>query len=638
MNAEFEKENSKIAVEQSNKFNELSTLCKVLRDPIHGDIFLTDLESMIIDTKAFQRLRSIKQLGLAHLVYPGANHTRFAHSIGTLHMAQKIVDAINKNPFHRATISDSYQVALTRIYALLYNILSIPFGHTIEEEGNLVPQDWRDRERIEYFLGSESEIGQIVLKTTGQEFLDDLKALLAAEKDDEIKPLKYPFISDIVKNGLCADLLDYISRDAYHAGLRESFDSRILNYLIIQDREPEKARLVLNPFRRGKIRLDVVSEFIHLLRTYYSLAERIYFHRTTLSASAMLMKAVAATPWMYTKGKSYLLELRDDELLYELEKNGSNATKYIISRLRRRQLYKPIYTIRPYDYDQTSVVAKVVGELRHKFRNPTIRCDFEQKIEEQNNLPSGSIILYSSPLSVTIPAAKTRILWQNDVYTIDKIPNIESQKEINVILNHYRKLFQIFVFMDSELTKHKPLTRNVIQDCQRSLRVPVVSTLDGLPSVLVEEQLRERDIIGTLEKVMISKGFNIIEEQRLPGSPGYIADLVARKGEQYYVFEVKGKRQPPDEQELVNYLDSIRKVYDSYLKAKFNVLSKEPSQEQIRGEVYAFLVLVDIKPSKDLTNILRKAGIGLVLLSSEELWKISQGLVKPEELSITGLN
>lgn len=108
MNAEFEKENSKIAVERLNKFNELSTLCKVLRDPIHGDIFLTDLESMIIDTKAFQRLRSMKQLGLAHLVYPGANHTRFAHSIGTLQMAQKIVDAINKNPFHRATISDSY--------------------------------------------------------------------------------------------------------------------------------------------------------------------------------------------------------------------------------------------------------------------------------------------------------------------------------------------------------------------------------------------------------------------------------------------------------------------------------------------------------------------------------------------------
>ena len=69
----------------------------VLRDPVHGDIELTREEIAVIDTPEFQRLRGIKQLGTAYLVFPGAVHTRFEHSIGTLHMAGRMLEAVNKN-------------------------------------------------------------------------------------------------------------------------------------------------------------------------------------------------------------------------------------------------------------------------------------------------------------------------------------------------------------------------------------------------------------------------------------------------------------------------------------------------------------------------------------------------------------
>ena len=635
MDAKFDDENNPIPADRSKKFKNLLAPSKVLRDPIHGDIFLTDLELTIINTKGFQRLHSIKQLGLAYLVYPGANHTRFAHSIGTLYMAQKIIDAINKNPFHRVTITDSYQVALTRVCALLHNIGSVPFGHAIED-GNLIPDDWKDQERIEYFLGSDSEIGQILLDTTSQEFLDDLKATLVARKDDEIGHLKYPFISDIVKNGLCADLLDYIGRDAYHVGSKESFDSRLLRYLFIQDNEPEKGRLMLNVSPRGKIRRDVVTGFIDLIETYCSLAEKVWFHRTKLSASAMLAKSVAATPWVTTHTR-FLYESRDDELLYELEKNGSETSKYIISRLRRRQVYKPIYAILSDVSSHPRTAAKVVEGLLHKFRKPLERDDFEQKLEEQSNLPSGSIVLYCPHLNISIPAVRTRILWRDHICTIDNVPEKEIKRKIDNMLERYKRLFRIFVFMDPELAKQEPLARNVFLYCQRSLLVS--SQLDlyqrMLPTqVPPTQQLPDQDIIETLKQIISSQGFNIFEEKSLPGLPGYSADLVARKGEQYYVFEVKRAKKPPDERELVNYLVHIGKAYSSYLSAKSNILGKE----QAEGEVNTFLVLVDIEPTKELRRILRNTGIGLVLLSSDELWRISKGLMKADELSIAGLN
>ena len=73
------------------------TIRTVVRDPVHGDIGLTREELAILDTPQMQRLRGVRQLGTAYLVYPGAQHTRFEHSLGTMHLVQAMVEAINRN-------------------------------------------------------------------------------------------------------------------------------------------------------------------------------------------------------------------------------------------------------------------------------------------------------------------------------------------------------------------------------------------------------------------------------------------------------------------------------------------------------------------------------------------------------------
>ena len=69
----------------------------VMRDPVHGDVYITHEEISLLDTREVQRMRGIKQLGTAYLIYPGAVHTRFEHSIGTLHVTERVIDAINRN-------------------------------------------------------------------------------------------------------------------------------------------------------------------------------------------------------------------------------------------------------------------------------------------------------------------------------------------------------------------------------------------------------------------------------------------------------------------------------------------------------------------------------------------------------------
>ena len=101
-----------------------------VRDPVHGDIVIDPAAKSILATKAMQRLRGIKQLGLTHLVYPGCVHTRFDHSLGTYHMAKRL---------YQSSVDSSCceELAAVSCAALLHDASHMPFGHTLEEEFGL---------------------------------------------------------------------------------------------------------------------------------------------------------------------------------------------------------------------------------------------------------------------------------------------------------------------------------------------------------------------------------------------------------------------------------------------------------------------------------------------------------------------
>ncbi len=242
---------------------------KLIRDAVHGDIEMSALEVELMDTPEFQRLRGIKQLGTAYLVFPSAVHTRFEHSLGTSWMAQKTIQAIR-----RTSNISADEAGLIRVSALLHDITHIPFGHTLEDERRVLPRHDKDEERVEHFL-RQSPIGRI-LKREGLQ--DGVIALLKGENN---------YRSDIIGGAISADLLDYLRRDTYFCGLSQYYDSRIFESFAV-----ENGRFVVNLEKHGRLRLDALSELVNLLRIRYTLSERVYYHHTKVSSGAMISKAV----------------------------------------------------------------------------------------------------------------------------------------------------------------------------------------------------------------------------------------------------------------------------------------------------------------------------------------------------------
>lgn len=449
-------------IKDSSKFLEPY---KFFRDPVHGDVWLTLLETKIVDTRAFQRLGQIRQLGCAYLVYRGATHTRFSHSIGTLHSSQKLIDAINANP-NSETHVDSYATLLTRLCALLHDLSHIPFGHTLEDEGNLFPPQWEDDFRVEYFLGRDSEVGNIIRNEVNDECLSDIVQILTAKSNADIENLPYPFIADMVGDTFCADFLDYSRRDSYFVGLHESLDLRLINYVSIHRPEVSHGERVILRVRNnmGRTRRDVVSEVLHLLRIRYSLMEKVIFHHTKLAASAMIIGAVYDSLINNKITKQMMCELGDEALLNKLEVDGTNLSRNLVRKLRRRELYRSTFELR-YLPIVENVDVKRRKEMFRLYNDPRNRWTLERKLENTYRLPEGSIAIYCPKIKESRKSSTLMVLWRDSVFPLSELPDEFVRKEVALVEDHYRHLWKMVVFVDSKFRFSK-VAKNLIDDCK----------------------------------------------------------------------------------------------------------------------------------------------------------------------------
>ncbi len=452
---------------------------KTIRDAIHGDIMVTKLEVAIIDTAEFQRLRKIKQLGPTHLVYPSANHTRFEHSLGVLYMSQYLLEYALKNPFKDPGVSiyvdlpyfimrypssitysnaliKNYHVLLTRTCALLHDLAHIPFGHTLENEGFLFDEQWNDDERVKHFLNDESTIGKIIISELnnngmdGEHFLQEVRKILTA-KSKAIGNLPYPFVSDVINNTICGDLLDYLSRDLYFCGLRETYDKRFLSYFYIGINNG-KARLILRLLKPStkKVRRDVFSETLHLLRLRYSLAEKVYYHHAKISASAMIISAVTSAIKNKVLSKHDLFTIGDDELLSLLI--GDDIGRYLVNKLKQRQLYKPVYALKYREPLIGDTGFRKKNEIKESLKDIKYRYNAERALERANMLKPGQIVIYCPGPEMGQKAVRTLAKWNGTIGSLDAIMEEDRRQEIEVsIVKKHLNLWCMYVFVDRSL-------------------------------------------------------------------------------------------------------------------------------------------------------------------------------------------
>jgi len=199
---------------------------KTIRDPVHGDIFLPDKFLSIVDTPEFQRLRRIHQLSVAYLIFPGAEHTRFAHSIGTYHVMQKIIDHF-KPLMDKLNIKlDERDKNLALAAALLHDIGHGPFSHAFEKA--IPNNDDHEEWTLRIITSPDSNVNKVLIDNFDREFPNDLAQFISREKAIKNNGLRNEggnqinlsfILSSLVSSQLDADRIDYLLRDSFYTGV-----------------------------------------------------------------------------------------------------------------------------------------------------------------------------------------------------------------------------------------------------------------------------------------------------------------------------------------------------------------------------------------------------------------------------------
>ena len=265
-----------------------------ISDPIHGYVYLSEVERDIIDTHVFQRLRRIRQLAGAHLTYPGAQHSRFEHSLGTMHLAGRAGHVLNDKGY----INED-QIQTLRIAALLHDIGHGPFSHLFEEV------------MAEHSNVTHEDIGRKIIQQT------EIKDILGKHgfNAKSISMLsfgesKISFLNEIIAGGLSADVMDYLLRDSYFTGAEYG---KIDAERLISSFEVHNKRLALDK--------AALYSFESLMISRYEMFKAVYFHKTVRSAEVMLLRSMLLADKELKLTNSSLanyLELTDDATMVKL--------------------------------------------------------------------------------------------------------------------------------------------------------------------------------------------------------------------------------------------------------------------------------------------------------------------------------
>ena len=236
-----------------------------ITDPIHDFIRLNKTEQQIIDTSVFQRLRRIRQLSGAHLTYPGAQHTRFEHSLGVMHIASMAGIALQSKG-----ITTKDDISNLRLAALLHDIGHGPFSHLFEEV--LQRKNKRSHEQIGKQIILKTEIGDILSKNGFDKKL--IHNLAVGEG-------KLQFINEIVSGALSADMMDYLLRDGYFTGAEHAkIDHNRITYSL----DVYKKKLALDR--------SALVNFETMMISRFQMFKAVYFHKTVRSGEVMLLEAM----------------------------------------------------------------------------------------------------------------------------------------------------------------------------------------------------------------------------------------------------------------------------------------------------------------------------------------------------------
>lgn len=291
---------------------------KLIRDSVHGNLYLDEFEIKLVDKPQMQRLRRIKQLGFTYLVYPGANHSRFEHSIGTLHIASQIADTVEL---------DDTEKKMVRSAALLHDVGHGPFSHV--SEGVLdSPHEYLTSRLIK-----ESNLSNILSESFDpNEIIDIING-------------KGP-LGQIISGELDADRMDYLIRDSHYTGVAYgTIDTgRLIHSMKLEDNLIIEAKGIQ------------AAESALIAR--YLMYPSVYQHHTTRIINSMFRRCMK---WLFEAGTvdPKTIYQYDDSDIVSIARTHKGKIKDVINRLDNRDLFKRVFSIKLSDLEEPKDVFKI---------------------------------------------------------------------------------------------------------------------------------------------------------------------------------------------------------------------------------------------------------------------------------------
>jgi HD superfamily phosphohydrolase len=315
---------------------------KFIRDSLHGNLQINELEVKLIDTPQIQRLRRIKQLGFTYLVYPGANHTRFEHSIGAMYLASRLGNNLQL---------DDDEKELLRVCALLHDAGHGPFSHV--SEGVLDTS----HEELTSKLIKESHLSDILSENFNV--------------NDVIKTINGKGVfGQIISGELDVDRMDYLLRDSYYTGVA---------YGVI-----DVERLIYNMELDDTITLrrKGVQAAESMLLARYFMYPSVYQHHTTRIINSMFRKCLKELFETGAVDPENIYQYDDLDIITSA-RSQDGYIKDMISRLDNRELFKTVFSLKLDEIENPEAVFKLSSQEIVKT---------EKELSEDLHIPQGYLI------------------------------------------------------------------------------------------------------------------------------------------------------------------------------------------------------------------------------------------------------
>ena len=289
---------------------------EVVRDPLWNNIGIDAQALAVLDTTPFQRLRYVRQLGHAFLVYPGATHARFEHALGTYHLARRALGVLQERGSLAVVAAD--EPAVIRLAALLHDLGHYPFSHALEEAG-LPSHETLARGHLRH-----PELAAALAATGIRDAAERLVALITGVSTSPLHGL--------IAGALDLDKIEYLTRDAHMCGVPYGTVDvdRLLHSLVVVD---DGRRPTVGLHEKG------VSALESLLFAKYQMYRNVYWHHAVRSATAMFKRVVRDAIRGGHLEVAWIGGSTDEALMEALRSCGNPS---LAERLRRRRLYKRV--------------------------------------------------------------------------------------------------------------------------------------------------------------------------------------------------------------------------------------------------------------------------------------------------------